>query len=132
MRFMMLMMMYPDGNAENGVLPNQEMIDAMTKFNDEMVKAGIVISQEGLYPTTEGARVMFARDSQPVVVDGPFAEAKEIIGGYWMLKVKSKEEAISWAKRIPGDGNSDPKGFVELRRVYEMEDLMVDMKEQQG
>jgi hypothetical protein len=116
MRFMMFMI--PNNDAEAGAMPTAEMIDAMTRYNDELSKAGVLLALDGLQPSSRGARVSFA-GGRPTVKDGPFTEAKEVIGGYWMIQVKSKEEAVQWATRVPAeDGN-----VIELRQVFELEDF---------
>jgi hypothetical protein len=122
MRFMMLM--YPDGQAEAGVMPTAKQMEDMIKFNGELGKAGVLVALDGLQPTSKGARVMFD-DGKPRVVDGPFAESKEIVGGYWIIQVKSKEEAVEWARRIPLEGNA----FVEVRPMVEISDLSGDLRE---
>jgi hypothetical protein len=117
MRFMMIM--YPGSKAETGPQPGDEaLLAAMGAFNEEMVKAGILLGGEGLHPTKHGARVRF-QGGKAIATDGPFLETKEIVGGYWMIQVKSREEAIAWALRAPcPDGE-----MIEVRRVYEMEDF---------
>ncbi len=121
MRF--LMIMYPDRVAESMVAPPADAVAEMMKYNEELAKAGVLVSLEGLHPSSKGARVYFP-GGKPKVKDGPFTEAKEIIGGFWMLDVKSKEEAVEWAKRVPVT-NTD---FVELRQVFEMEDFPEDVQ----
>lgn len=117
MRFMMIM--FPGPNAEKGVLPaDEKLLVAMGKYNEEMVKAGILLAGEGLQPSAKGARVRFT-GGKPTVSDGPFTEAKEIIGGFWMIQVRSKEEAVAWATRCPcPDGE-----MIELRQVFEAADF---------
>src|SRR6266481_513428 len=100
MRFMMLLK--ADQTTEAGVLPTQKDLEVMGKFNEELVKAGALLDGAGLQPSSKGAKVTF-QNGKPQVTDGPFAETKELIAGYWMIQVKSKEEAIEWAKRIPSD-----------------------------
>ena len=118
MRFMMLM--YPGIKAEVPV-PSEKDISAMMKFNEELTKSGALLSLDGLHPTAAGARVRY-QGGKPTVTDGPFTEAKEVVGGYWMIQVKSKEEAIEWAKKVPaGDGE-----MVEIRRVFEMSEFDID------
>jgi hypothetical protein len=104
--------------TEAGVLPSAEILQAMGKYNEQLVKAGVMLAGEGLHPSSRGARVKF-NGSQRTVTDGPFAETKELIAGYWLWQVKSKEEAIEWLKRAPFDGGAE----VELRQVYEAEDF---------
>lgn len=104
--------------SEAGVLPNQELLVKMGAYNEELAKAGVMLAMDGLQPTSKGARVKFSGDKR-IVTDGPFAETKELIGGFWIWQVKSKEEAIEWLKRAPfGDGEE-----VEIRQVYETEDF---------
>ena len=116
MRFMMLMI--PTAKAEAGVLPDPEFFAAMMKFNADLQKAGALIALDGLHPSSKGARVSF-RGKTPIVTDGPFTESKEVIGGYWMIQVASKAEAVEWAKRCPAaDGE-----VIEIRQVQEMSDF---------
>jgi len=103
--------------SEAGIMPSEQLLNDMTKFNEEMVKAGVMVAGEGLHPSSKGARVRFS-GTKRTVIDGPFTEAKELIAGYWLIQVKSKEEAIEWAKRIPFDNDE-----VEIRRVFELEDF---------
>src|SRR5208282_6798843 len=98
MRFMM--MVKANDNSEAGAMPDEKLIAAMTRYNEELAKAGVLLDLAGLQPTSKGARIKFS-GGKPKVVDGPFSEAKEIIGGYWIIQVKSREEAIEWAKRAP-------------------------------
>jgi hypothetical protein len=121
MRFMMLM--FPSDLAEQGVMPDAKLVADMMKYNEELVKAGVLLAGEGLQPTSKGARVTFGA-GKPKVLDGPFTESKEIIGGYWMIQVRSREEAIEWAKRCPA---GDAK-FIELRQVFEMTDFPADVQ----
>jgi hypothetical protein len=116
MRFMMLM--YPGPYAEAGNLPDPSVFAAMMKYNEELTKAGILLGLDGLHPTSKGARVRFA-GGKPSAMDGPFTEAKEVIGGYWLLQVKSREEAVEWAKRCPALETD----MVEIRQVFEMSDF---------
>src|SRR5580698_7248506 len=104
MRFMMLMIPKGYEKAQPGAMPDAKAVSAMMKYNEELQKAGVLLALDGLHPPSAGVRVSFAGGS-PVVTDGPFSEAKEVIGGYWMIQVKSKEEAIEWAKRCPGSPN---------------------------
>jgi len=116
MRFVMIM--FPGPKAETGVLPEEKLLAEMGKFNEEMVKAGVLLAGEGLHPTSAGARVRFP-GGKAQVSDGPFSEAKEIVGGFWIIQVKSKEEAVAWASRCPNSGEE----MIELRRVYESEEF---------
>jgi hypothetical protein len=115
MRFMV--MVRADENSEAGVMPSTELLAAMGKFNEEMVKAGIMLAGEGLHPSKRGTRLKFSGET-PTVIDGPFP-AKELICGFWMLQVKSKEEAITWMKRAPFGGGAE----IEIRQVFEAEDF---------
>ena len=107
-----------DKNSEAGVLPSPELFADMNKFNEELAKAGVMLAGEGLHPTSKGARVKF-EGKRRTVIDGPFAESKELIAGFWLWKVRSMEEAIEWLKRAPFDGGTE----VEIRRIYEAEDF---------
>lgn len=115
MRFMILVKATEDSEA--GVLPDKQMLIEMGKFNEELVKAGVMLAGEGLQPSSKGARVRFSGE-QRTVIDGPFAETKELIAGFWLWQVKSKEEAIGWLKRAPFK-----EGEVEIRQVFEAEDF---------
>jgi hypothetical protein len=115
MRFMMLVR--ADKMTESGALPDEKDLAAMGKYNEEMQKAGVLLDLSGLHPSKRGARVRFS-GGKPTVTDGPFAEAKEMIAGYWLIQVKSREEAIEWAKRVPF-----VDGELELRQVFELTDF---------
>jgi hypothetical protein len=104
--------------SEAGIMPSQEMLAAMGNFNEELVKAGIMLDGEGLHPSSKGKRIKFSGGNR-VVTDGPFAETRELIAGYWVLKVKSMEEAVDWLKRAPFDGGAE----IEIRPVFEAEDF---------
>jgi hypothetical protein len=118
MRFMMIMM--PAVQEENWQ-PNQDAIEAMSKYNEELGRAGVLLALDGLQSPSKGARVSF-RDGKPTVTDGPFTEAKELVGGYWMIQAKSRDEAVEWATRCPGfDGD-----VIEVRQVYELSDYEAD------
>lgn len=118
MRFMVMVKATMDSEA--GALPSEELLTAMGRYNEELAKAGILLSGEGLQPSSKGARVQFS-GTQRTVVDGPFAETKELVAGFWLWKVKSKEEAIEWVKRCPNPmpGPSE----IEIRQVFEAEDF---------
>ncbi|MBX3664685.1 MAG: YciI family protein [Burkholderiales bacterium] len=118
MRFMVMVKATQD--SENGVLPGEELLTAMGRYNEELAKAGILLGGEGLRPSAMGARVRFS-GSQRTVVDGPFAETKELVAGFWLWKVKSKEEAIEWVKRCPNPMPGDSE--IEIRQVFEAEDF---------
>lgn len=122
MRFMI--MIKADKKSEAGTMPSQELLTEMMKFNEELVKAGIMLAGEGLHPSSKGARVRFSGE-KATVTDGPFAETKDLIAGFWLWQCKSKEEAIQWVKRIPNpnpdvDGN---EGEIEIRQVFDAEDF---------
>ena len=116
MRFMILVK--ATKNSEAGVLPDEKLLTAMGKYNEELAKAGVLLAAEGLQPSSKGARVKFSGDKR-TVIDGPFAETKELIAGFWLWQVKSKDEAIEWLKRAPFDGGTE----VEIRQVFEAEDF---------
>ena len=120
MRFMMLVK--ASKNSEAGMMPDDSLIAAMTKYNEEMAKAGILLDLAGLQPSSKGARIKFS-GGRPTVVDGPFAETKELIAGYWLIQVKSKEEAIDWAQRAPSPHGEGAEGEIELRQLFELEDF---------
>jgi hypothetical protein len=131
MRF--LMMIKGDEQSEAGVLPSERLMEAMIKYNDELVHAGALLAAEGLHPTSLGARVKFT-GGRPTVTGGPFVPAKEIIAGYWLIQTNSQEAAIEWAKRIPFDAgestaNTGASGQIEVRQVFELEDFPVGEKE---
>jgi len=122
MQFMLLMK--GDEQAEAGVLPDDKIMLEMIKFNEAMAKAGVLVAAEGLHPTSRGASIRLAGGKR-TTLDGPFAEAKEVIAGYWILRTKTRDDALDWAKRCPGAG-----GQLELRQLYETEDFPVDPAEQ--
>jgi hypothetical protein len=121
-RFMMLLK--ADTRTEAGVLPTHKDLEAMGKYNEELVKAGALLDAAGLQPSSKGAKITF-QDGKALVVDGPFAETKELIAGYWMIQVRSKEEALEWARRVPVDQlpGSGRVPEIELRQVYEIADF---------
>ncbi|HYJ32677.1 MAG TPA: YciI family protein [Candidatus Binatia bacterium] len=127
MRFMVIVK--ADKNSEAGILPDKELFAKMGKFNEELVNAGVMLAGEGLQPSSKGVRVRFS-GGKKTVIDGPFAEAKELIAGFWLWQVKSKEEAIEWIKRAPFEDTE-----IEIRQVYETEDfgdaLPQDVREQE-
>lgn len=127
MRFMMLMIPKGYENAAPGTSPDAEAVAAMMKYNESLEKAGVLLSLEGLHPPSMGARVTFP-GRKPKVTDGPFAEAKEVLGGFWMIQVASKEEAIEWAKRCPASENE----MIEIRQVQEMSDFPPDVQKAAG
>jgi len=121
MRFMLIVKATKDSEA--GVMPSMELMEAMGKFNEEMIKAGVFITADGLQASSKGARVMFSPGKKPVIVDGPFAETKELIAGYWVIQVKSKEEAVAWASRSPAPGGPHQESQIEIRQVFEESDF---------
>jgi hypothetical protein len=123
MRFMMLMIPKGYEKAQPGTMPDAKAVAAMMKYNEALQKAGVLLALDGLHPPSMGARVTFA-GGKPKVTDGPFTEAKEVVGGYWMIQVKSKEEAVEWASRCPG---SDC--VIEIRQVQEMSEFPADVQE---
>lgn len=130
MRFMILVK--ANEQSEAGVLPGEELLTAMGKYNEELVNAGVLLAAEGLQASSKGARVKFAGEKR-TVVDGPFAETKELIAGFWLIQVKSKEEAIEWVKRIPNPAGEDFE--IEIRQVFEADDfgpeLTPELREQE-
>lgn len=127
MRFMMLVIPKGYEKAAPGTVPDAKLVGAMTKYNQELTKAGVLLALDGLHPPSTGARITFS-GGKPKVTDGPFAEAKEVLGGYWMIQVKSQAEAIEWAKRAPM-----PEGdVIEVRRVQEMADFPPDVQKAAG
>jgi hypothetical protein len=119
-----------DKNSEAGILPSRELFAEMGKFNEELVKAGVMLAAEGLHPTSKGKRVRFSGGKR-TVIDGPFTETKELIAGFWLWQVRSMEEAVEWLKRAPFDGGTE----IEIRRVFEAEDfgpaLTPELREQE-
>ncbi len=124
MRFMMLMIPKGYEKAAPGTTPDAKAIVAMMKYNEELQKAGVLLALDGLHPPSTGARVSFS-GGKPKVTDGPFTEAKEVIGGYWMIQVKSREEAIAWATRCPASDNE----VIEVRQVHEFSEFPPDVQE---
>jgi hypothetical protein len=124
MRFLMLMIPKGYEKAEPGTMPPADAVAAMMKYNEALKAAGVLITLDGLHPPSMGARVSFA-GGRPMVIDGPFIEVKEVLGGYWMIDVASREEAIAWARRCPGSDNE----IIEVRQVQEMADFPADIQE---
>ncbi len=124
MRFMMLVIPKGYETAEPGTVPSADDVAKMMKYNEELQKAGVLLALDGLHPPSMGARVSFEGGGRAKVTDGPFAEAKEVLGGYWMIQVKSKEEAIQWATRAPMGANE----IIEVRQVQEMSDFPPDVQ----
>ena len=123
MRFMMLMIPKGYESAAPGTVPDAKAVESMMKYNESLQKAGVLLALDGLHPPSMGARVSF-EGGKPKVTDGPFAEAKEVLGGYWMIDVKSREEAIEWASRCP----AGPNEIIEVRQVQEMADFPPDVQ----
>jgi hypothetical protein len=123
MRFMMLMIPKGYEKAAPGTMPDAGAVAAMMKYNESLQKAGVLLALDGLHPPAMGARVSFA-GGKPKVTDGPFAEAKEVLGGYWMIQVKSKEEAVEWASRCPASDNE----IIEIRQVQELSEFPADVQ----
>ena len=122
MRFMAIVK--ADENSEAGIMPSEKLLAEMTAYNEQLVKAGVMLAGEGLHPSSRGARVRFS-GSKRTVIDGPFAETKELIAGFWILQVKSREEAIEWIKRCPNpmEGESE----IEIRQVFEADDFGAEL-----
>jgi hypothetical protein len=127
MRFMMLMIPKGYETAAPGTMPDVKAVAAMTAYNETLRRAGVLLALDGLHPPSAGARVSF-RGGKPTVTDGPFPEAKEVVGGYWMIDVKSRAEAIEWAKRCPGSDNET----IEIRQVQEMADFPPEIRKAAG
>jgi hypothetical protein len=129
MRFMVIVK--ADKNSEAGVMPSREILTAMGKFNEELVKAGVMLAGEGLHPTSKGKRVRFS-GGKHTITDGPFAESKELIAGFWLWQVRSMDEAVEWLKRSPFDGGTE----IEIRQVFEADDfgdeMTPELKEQEA
>jgi hypothetical protein len=124
MRFMMLVIPKGYEKAAPGTMPDAKLVERMMKYNESLQKAGVLLSLDGLHPPSAGARVSFSK-GKATVTDGPFAGAKEVVGGYWMIRVRSLQEAVDWARRAPmADGDS-----IEVRQVQEMEDFPADIRE---
>jgi hypothetical protein len=119
MRFMVLVKSTPESEA--GAMPSEELLAQMGAYNEELVKAGVMLAGEGLHPSAKGARVRFSPDGTTTVLDGPFAEAKELVAGFWLWQCRSKEEAVEWARRIPNVDGSESE--VEIRQVFEADDF---------
>jgi hypothetical protein len=128
MRFMVIVK--ADKNSEAGVMPSTELLTAMGKFNEEMVKAGVMVAGEGLHPSSKGARIKYSGKDRTVTT-GPFAATNELVAGFWLIQVKSRDEAIEWMKRAPFDGGSE----IEIRQVFDTEDfgeaLTPELREQE-
>jgi hypothetical protein len=125
MRFMMVMIpkVYQSTKVDPNFMPDAKAVEAMTRYNESLQKAGVLLTLDGLAPPSAGARVSF-KGGKPSVVDGPFAEAKELIGGYWIIQVKSKEEAVEWARRCPATEGD----IIEVRQIHELSDFPPDVQ----
>ncbi len=120
MKFMMIVKASKDSEA--GIMPSEELLSAMGKYNEELFKAGVMLDGAGLQASSKGARIKFSGDKR-TVIDGPFAETKELIAGYWIIQVKSREEAIEWAKRVPAPHGDGQEGEIEIRQFFELDDF---------
>ena len=120
MRFMMIVK--ANNDSEAGKMPGEDLLMAMGKYNEELVKAGVLVDLSGLQPSSKGFRIKFS-GGITTIIDGPFAETKELIAGYWIVNVKSREEVVEWAKRIPAPHGETQEGVVEVRQFFEMEDF---------
>src|SRR5438034_11821288 len=120
MRFMMIVKASMDSEA--GVMPSEALLSAMSKYNEELMKAGVLLDGAGLQASSKGARIKFS-GAKRTVIDGPFTESKELIAGFWLIQVKSKEEAIEWASRSPNPHGVDQESEIEIRQVFEAEDV---------
>jgi len=134
MRFMMIVKANKDSEA--GKMPSEELLAAMAKYNEELVKAGVLVDLAGLQSSAKGFRVRLSSSGDPTVIDGPFAETKELIAGYWIINVKSKAEALAWAKRVPAPHGPNEECELEVRQFFELEDFApsaaVDQHKQVG
>jgi len=119
MRFMILVK--ANKQSEAGEMPSQELLQAMTAYNEQLVKAGVLLAADGLHPSSKGARVRFSGDKR-TVIDGPFGETKELVAGFWIIQVKSREEAIEWVKRVPNPGQVG-ESEIEIRQIFEASDF---------
>ncbi len=127
MRFMMMMIPGGYGEAAPGTQPDPKKVAAMTEYNQELTKAGVLLSLDGLHPPSDGVRVRFS-GGKATVTDGPFPESKEVVGGYWMIQVASKEEAVEWACRCPASDNE----MIEIRRIFDVEDFSPEVRKAAG
>jgi hypothetical protein len=116
-----IMMVKANRDSEAGVMPGEDLLSAMARYNEELMKAGVLVDLAGLHPSSKGARIQYS-GGKPTVVDGPFAETKELIAGFWIIQVKSREEALEWAKRAPAP-HPNGKGEIEVRQFFELEDF---------
>ena len=121
MKFMMIVKANKDSEA--GVMPDEKLISAMTRYNEELSKAGVLLDLSGLQPSSKGARIKFSPGGKRTVIEGPFTQTDGLIAGYWLIQVKSKEEAIEWAKRCPAPHGEAAEGEIELRQLFELDDF---------
>ena len=121
MKFMMIVKANKDSEA--GVMPDEKLISAMTRYNEELSKAGVLLDLSGLQPSSKGARIKFSPGGKRTVIEGPFTQTDGLIAGYWLIQVKSKEEAIEWAKRAPAPHGEGAESEIELRQLFELEDF---------
>lgn len=121
MRFMMIVK--ANKESEAGLMPDEKLLSAMEKYNEELEKAGVLLDLTGLHPSSQGARVRFSGGKR-TVIDGPFAETKELIAGYWLIQVKSREEAIQWAKRAPNPHGEGKDAEIEIRQLFELDEFL--------
>jgi hypothetical protein len=122
MRFMVIVKANKDSEA--GVMPSEQLLTEMGKYNEELVKSGVMLAGEGLHPSSKGVRVKFSGDNR-TVIDGPFTETKELVAGFWLIEVKSREEAIEWVKRVPNPEGTDSE--IEIRQVFEADDFGAEL-----
>jgi hypothetical protein len=127
MRFMLIVK--SDRNAEAGILPSADLVAAMDRFNKQMVDAGVLLAAEGLHPSAKGARVTFHRDGSRTVKEGPFPETNQLVAGFWLIQVKSKEEAIEWARRCPDPATGGETSEIEIRQVFDLSDFPQELQE---
>jgi hypothetical protein len=125
-----MVLMKGDQESEAGVLPDEKFVNEMMQYNEELVKSGVMLAAEGLYPTSKGVRVKFS-GGKPTVIDGPFTESKELIAGFWLWQVKSMEEAVEWVKRCPSPAGAQ-EGEIEIRPVFETPDFVAEVKEHEA
>jgi hypothetical protein len=123
-----LMLMYPSEKAEQGATPDAETVGQMMKYNEELARAGVLLALDGLHPSAKGARITWDAAGKPLVTDGPFTETREVLGGYWIIQVKTREEAVEWARRVP----SRDARKVELRQIFEMADFPAEVQQAAG
>lgn len=124
-----LVLIKANQDSENGIMPSEKLLTEMTDFNEELVRAGIMQSGEGLHPSSRGKRVQFKSDGSSTVLDGPFSETKELIAGFWIWKVNSIDEAVEWVKKVPvpDDIKASDEGIIEIRPIFEAEDFGAEL-----